>query len=162
VLGVEELVGERRLAKARGQKFVFTNGCFDLLHRGHVELFKASRALGDFLCVAVNSDASMRRLKGARRPVVAEGDRAAVVAALASVDFVTIFDEDTPALLISALLPDVLVKGADYAADEIVGAGEVEAAGGVVVRVPLVAGYSTESLLRAIARRYRDMVKPDS
>jgi len=156
------LVGERRLAKARGQKFVFTNGCFDLLHRGHVELFKASRALGDLLCVAVNSDASMRRLKGARRPVVAEGDRAAVVAALASVDFVTIFDEDTPALLISALLPDVLVKGADYAEDEIVGAREVEAAGGAVVRVPLVAGYSTESLLRAIARRYRDMVKPDS
>lgn len=162
VLGLEELVAERGLARTVGKKFVFTNGCFDLIHRGHVELFRASRALGDILCVAVNSDASMRRLKGARRPVVGELDRAAVVAALESVDLVTIFDEDTPARLISVLLPDVLVKGADYAADEIVGAGEVEAAGGTVVRVPLVAGYSTESTLREIARRYTDMIKPDS
>jgi D-beta-D-heptose 7-phosphate kinase/D-beta-D-heptose 1-phosphate adenosyltransferase len=162
VLDVQDAVRERAAAREAGRCFVFTNGCFDLIHRGHVELLKASRGLGDLLCVGLNSDASVRRLKGARRPVVGQADRAAVLAALECVDLVTIFDEDTPARLIAALLPDVLVKGADYAMDEIVGRQDVERAGGRVARLPILEGYSTESLLREIANRYRDLVKPDS
>jgi rfaE bifunctional protein nucleotidyltransferase chain/domain len=162
VLDIKALVEERQSAKKAGRRFVFTNGCFDLLHRGHVELLKASRCLGDVLCVGLNSDASVRRLKGERRPVVAQADRAAVLAALECVDFVTIFEEDTPARLIAALLPDVLVKGADYSINNIVGRQDVERAGGKVARIPILEGYSTDSLLKDIANRYRDAVKPDS
>jgi rfaE bifunctional protein nucleotidyltransferase chain/domain len=162
VLDLRALTEERKTARNQGKRFVFTNGCFDVLHRGHVELLRAAKALGDILCVGINSDSSVRRLKGERRPVVKEADRAAVLAALECVDFVTAFDQDTPAELIAALRPDVLVKGADYAMDRIVGRQEVEGAGGTVVRIPLLEGYSTESFLQEIARRYRDMVKPDS
>jgi D-beta-D-heptose 7-phosphate kinase/D-beta-D-heptose 1-phosphate adenosyltransferase len=154
IVDLEQLRRLREDARSEGRKFVLTNGCFDILHRGHVELLGAARSLGDQLAVAVNSDDSVRRLKGRRRPIVGERDRAAVLAALESVDFVVIFDEDTPQRLISALLPDVLVKGADYAADEIVGKDEVEASGGEVVRIPLVGGYSTEKLMKEIAGRY--------
>jgi rfaE bifunctional protein nucleotidyltransferase chain/domain len=122
---------------------VFTNGVFDLLHPGHVALLEAARSEGDALIVGVNSDASVRRLaKGADRPVVPEGARTRVLAALASVDCVVLFDQDTPLDLITLLLPDVLVKGADYSRDRIVGADLVESRGGRVVRVPVVAGYS--------------------
>jgi len=160
----EEAARERRAARDTGKKFVFTNGCFDILHRGHVEILGAAKALGDVLCVGINSDDSVRRLKGERRPIVAVADRAAVVAALGAVDLVTVFDEDTPAELISLLVPDVLVKGEDYPLDRVVGRAEVERAGGVVVRVPLRGGFSTEKMLREITRRYRDVVrgeKPD-
>jgi len=126
---------------------VFTNGCFELLHRGHVEYLAQARALGDVLVVGLNSDASVRRLKGAGRPLVAEADRAAVVAALRCVDAVTVFDEDTPLELISALLPDVLVKGGDYHLDDIVGREVVEEAGGEVRVLPFVVGYSTTKIL---------------
>jgi D-beta-D-heptose 7-phosphate kinase/D-beta-D-heptose 1-phosphate adenosyltransferase len=129
---------------------VFTNGVFDLLHVGHVALLEAARAEGAALIVGVNSDASVRRLgkgSGGERPVVPERDRARLVAALAAVDCVVVFDEDTPLALIERLRPDVLVKGADYARDAIVGADQVEAWGGRVVRVPLVAGVSTTDLL---------------
>ena len=127
---------------------MFTNGVFDLLHSGHVTLLEAARAEGDALIVGVNSDASARRLgKGSDRPVVPEADRARVLAALAAVDCVVLFDEDTPLNLIRRLKPDVLVKGADYAPDAIVGAKEVEGWGGRVVRVPLVKDKSTTALL---------------
>lgn len=136
-----------RLRRPREGSLVFTNGCFDILHRGHVEYLEYARSLGDALVVAVNTDASVRRLKGPTRPINSEEDRALLLAALQSVDWVTTFDEDTPAALISALLPDVLVKGGDYAADEIVGATEVIDAGGRVVVAPLVPGRSTSDLI---------------
>jgi rfaE bifunctional protein nucleotidyltransferase chain/domain len=127
---------------------VFTNGVFDLLHVGHVALLEAARAEGDALVVGVNSDASARRLgKGPDRPLVPESERTRLVAALAAVDCVVLFDEDTPLALIRRLKPDVLVKGADYARDAIVGADDVEGWGGRVVRVPLVAGRSTTTLV---------------
>jgi D-glycero-beta-D-manno-heptose 1-phosphate adenylyltransferase len=130
---------------------VFTNGVFDLLHPGHVELLESARAEGAALVVGVNSDASVRRLgKGADRPLASQAARARVLAGLAAVDCVVLFDEDTPQALIEALAPDVLVKGADYARDAIVGADWVEARGGRVVRVPLVAGYSTTSLVERL------------
>jgi len=130
---------------------VFTNGVFDLLHVGHVALLEAARDQGSALVVGVNSDASVRRLgKGPERPLVAEVQRTRILAALAAVDCVVPFDEDTPLELIRALRPDVLVKGADYARDEIVGAAEVESWGGRVVRVPLVEGRSTSDLLRRL------------
>jgi rfaE bifunctional protein nucleotidyltransferase chain/domain len=133
---------------------VFTNGVFDLLHVGHVALLEAARGEGDALVVAVNSDASVRRLgKGADRPVVPERERAQLVAALECVNAVVLFDEETPLALIRRLRPDVLAKGADYARDAIVGADDVEGWGGRVVRVPLVPGHSTtESLSRLRAR----------
>ncbi len=131
---------------------VFTNGVFDLLHRGHVAYLAAARAEGAALVVGVNSDASVRRLKGAGRPLVAERDRAYVLAGLAAVDAVVLFDEDTPRELIAALEPDVLAKGADYALDAIVGADLVTARGGRVVRVPLEEGVSTTDLIARAKR----------
>lgn len=147
ILGREELL--RRFGRPRAERLVFTNGVFDILHRGHVEYLDAARRLGDRLIVAINSDASARRLeKGAERPVVPEADRATVIAALESVDVVTFFGEDTPRDLIAALLPDVLVKGGDYSAQEVVGRAEVEAAGGRVEIIPLLSGRSTSSIIR--------------
>ena len=135
---------------------VFTNGVFDLLHVGHVALLEAARSEGAALAVGVNSDASVRRLaKGGDRPVVPGVERARLVAALAAVDCVVLFDEDTPLALIERLRPDVLVKGADYARDAIVGADQVEGWGGRVVRVPLVAGISTTELLTRLRRSSR-------
>ena len=132
-------------------RVVFTNGVFDLLHPGHVELLERSRAEGDLLVVGVNTDASVRRLgKGTERPIVPEASRARVLAGLAAVDCVVLFDEDTPLQLITALGPDVLVKGADYALDQIVGADVVTARGGKVVRVPLVSGFSTTSIVERL------------
>ena len=130
---------------------MFTNGVFDVLHAGHVALLEAARAAGAALVVGVNADASVRRLgKGADRPLVGEVDRARVLAALACVDCVVLFEEDTPLELIRALRPDVLVKGADYGRDQIVGADDVEGWGGRVVRVPLVPGKSTTDLVRRL------------
>ena len=130
---------------------VFTNGVFDLLHPGHVELLEAARREGGALIVGVNSDASVCRLgKGTARPVAAEAPRARVLAALAAVDCVVLFEDDTPRQLIEALAPDVLVKGADYSRDRIVGADWIEARGGRVVQVPLVAGFSTSALVERL------------
>lgn len=136
---------------ARGA-VVFTNGVFDVLHRGHVVLLAAARAEGDALVVGLNSDASVRRLKGPARPITGERDRAYVLGALEMVDRVVLFDEDTPLALITALEPDVLAKGADYASDAIVGADVVTARGGRVVRVPLEGGYSTTGLIERASR----------
>ena len=134
----------------RNRRVVFTNGCFDLLHPGHIRCLEEARALGDVLIVAINSDASVRRMKGAERPVMPEAERAEVLAALAAVDYVTVFEEDTPREIIARILPDVLVKGGDWGPDEIVGRAEVEAAGGRVVRIPLEPEYSTTKLLEKI------------
>ena len=137
-----------RLGRPRTQRVVFTNGCFDILHRGHAEYLRAARSLGDLLVVGLNSDDSVRRLKGPSRPVNLQEDRAYVLASLEAVDVVVVFEEDTPRDLIAALLPDVLVKGGDYRLEEIVGAREVAAAGGEVVIAPLVPGRSTTSILQ--------------
>jgi D-beta-D-heptose 7-phosphate kinase/D-beta-D-heptose 1-phosphate adenosyltransferase len=153
VLDWDGALAERKRLAADGKTVVFTNGVFDLLHRGHVELLKQARAIGDTLFVGVNSDASTTRLKGPSRPFVPGSDRAAVLAALASVDVAVLFDEDTPAELIRHLTPDVLVKGADYAKDEIVGRDTVEAAGGRVESVSLVEGWSTTRLVAEIVKR---------
>jgi D-beta-D-heptose 7-phosphate kinase/D-beta-D-heptose 1-phosphate adenosyltransferase len=145
-----------RFGRPRDQIIVFTNGCFDLIHRGHVAYLDAARRFGDMLVVGVNTDASVRRLhKGPGRPLVAEEDRAYVLAALECVDVVTLFDEDTPRELVSALLPDVLAKGGDYDLAAVVGREEVEAAGGKVVLVPYVEGYSTTELIRRMQRSGR-------
>ena len=151
ILSRAELIIRRREWKDNGRRVVFTNGCFDLLHPGHIRLLEQARALGDVLVVGLNSDASVRRLKGDGRPLVAEGERAEVLAALAAVDAVTIFAEATPRELIAALLPDVLVKGGDWGPDQIVGREEVEAAGGRVVVVPYLEGFSTSALIAKIA-----------
>jgi D-beta-D-heptose 7-phosphate kinase/D-beta-D-heptose 1-phosphate adenosyltransferase len=143
-----------RVADARraGKRIVFTNGCFDLLHVGHVRYLAEARAAGDVLVVGVNDDASVRRLKGAERPLVEAAARAEVVAALAAVDWVTLFGEDTPAELIAAVIPDVLVKGADWAADQVVGRDVVAAHGGRVLLIPVVEGFSTTALAERLKR----------
>jgi D-beta-D-heptose 7-phosphate kinase/D-beta-D-heptose 1-phosphate adenosyltransferase len=139
-----------RAAQARGERVVFTNGCFDLLHRGHVDLLARSRALGDVLVVGLNSDASARRIKGDGRPWMREEDRAAILAALAAVDLVVLFDEDTPLELVRELEPDVLVKGADYRREDVVGADLVLARGGRVELVPLTPGRSSTALRQRV------------
>jgi rfaE bifunctional protein nucleotidyltransferase chain/domain len=142
----------RRVAalKSAGLRVVFTNGCFDLLHPGHVRLLEQARSLGDVLIVAINTDASVQRNKGPKRPITPEGERAEILAGLAAVDFVTMFDEPTPREIVAAILPAVLVKGSDWGPNEIVGREEVEGAGGVVISIPLESGYSTTNLLERI------------
>lgn len=150
----EEMKIERARLRADGRRLVFTNGVFDILHRGHCEYLRDARALGDALVVGLNSDASVHRLKGEKKPIVAEGDRAAVLGALASVDYVVIFHQDTPYELISELLPDILVKGGDYQLDDIVGRHEVETAGGQVLTIPLTKGRSSTNIIATIIERY--------
>lgn len=146
------LLEERRAWKAEGRRVVLTNGCFDLLHGGHLALLEKARAFGDVLVVALNSDRSVRELKGPSRPLTPEHERSETLLALEAVDRVVIYDEPTPAELIRALVPDVLVKGADWAEDEIVGRDTVEGAGGRVVQVDLVPDRSTSSLVERIRR----------
>jgi rfaE bifunctional protein nucleotidyltransferase chain/domain len=148
ILSREALV--ERFGRPRGETVVFTNGCFDLIHPGHVAYLEAARALGDRLVVGLNTDASVSRLKGPDRPLVAQDARARVMAGLAAVDAVSFFDEDTPAELIAALRPDVLVKGGDYSLDAIVGRDTVEADGGEVRVIPFLPGYSTTDIVRRI------------
>jgi len=155
VLSLPRAVALRKRARKAGCKVVFTNGCFDLLHAGHVAYLEAARRQGDILIVGVNSDSSVRRIKGKGRPVLPEEDRAEILAALAAVDVVVIFGEDTPAVIIESLQPDVLAKGADWAAGSIVGREDVLAAGGRVVRVPLRPGISTSSIIRKVVRAAR-------
>lgn len=150
ILTNEELIDERARLRQAEKKLVFTNGVFDILHVGHVRYLALARELGDALVVAINSDASVRALKGEARPLVNQNERAEVLAALSSIDYVTIFDDVSPRSLIAELLPDVLVKGGDYALNQIHGREEVEAAGGRVVSLPLVAGASTTAILERI------------
>ena len=147
VLTIDQLLAERRRLNEAGHKLVFTNGVFDILHVGHVRYLEDARALGDDLAVAINSDASVRQLKGDARPLMNENERAEILAALRAVDYVTIFDNISPRSLIAKLLPDVLVKGGDYALDEIHGREEVEAAGGRVVSLPFIEGASTSRII---------------
>jgi D-beta-D-heptose 7-phosphate kinase/D-beta-D-heptose 1-phosphate adenosyltransferase len=134
----------------RNRKIVFTNGCFDLLHRGHAELLASARSHGDMLVVGLNSDSSVVKIKGTGRPLIAQDDRAFVLLQLRSVDYVTIFDEETPLEVIEALRPDVLVKGAEYGTGEIVGATLVEGYGGRVIRIDMIKGYSTTHLIEKL------------
>jgi D-beta-D-heptose 7-phosphate kinase/D-beta-D-heptose 1-phosphate adenosyltransferase len=145
-----DLARERHAWREAGTSVVLTNGCFDLLHPGHIALLEAARREGDLLVVALNSDASVRGLKGEGRPVVPEAERAETLLALEAVDRVVVYDEPTPIEAIRALLPDVLVKGADWAADQVVGRAEVEGAGGRLVRVSLVPGRSTSAIVDRI------------
>jgi rfaE bifunctional protein nucleotidyltransferase chain/domain len=150
VLTLEEAILRFGRDKRNGRRIVFTNGCFDLLHPGHLCSLEQARELGDVLIVGLNSDASVRQLKGEGRPVIAERERAEILAALECVDAVVIFPELTPRELVARLLPDVLVKGGDWPSDQIVGREEVEAAGGHVATIPVVPGYSTSDILRKI------------
>jgi D-beta-D-heptose 7-phosphate kinase/D-beta-D-heptose 1-phosphate adenosyltransferase len=135
--------------KSAGRRVVFTNGCFDLLHPGHTRYLEEARKLGDVLIVVVNSDASVRAIKGPGRPIFPAAERTELLAALAAVDYVTIFDDLTPQTVIARMLPNILVKGGDWGPNEIVGRPEVEAAGGQVVSIPVVPGYSTSALIQA-------------
>jgi len=150
--GLKEKV---RALKKGGKKIVFTNGCFDLIHIGHVRYLEAARAEGDVLVVGVNSDSSVRRIKGPGRPIVPEDQRAEVLAALACVDFVTLFDEPDPLVTIRLVMPDVLVKGADWEEDAIVGRNVVEAMGGRVIRIPLTESASTSRIIDKILANNR-------
>lgn len=149
---LDELATERARWKDEGRAVVFTNGCFDLLHPGHVALLEAARAEGDVLVVGLNSDASVRGLKGEGRPLLPEHERAEALLALEAVDRVVVYSDPTPLELVRALRPDVLVKGADWAVEDIVGRAEVEEVGGRVVRVGLVPGRSTTSLVDRLRR----------
>jgi rfaE bifunctional protein nucleotidyltransferase chain/domain len=148
----QALLRAREEWKRQGKRVVFTNGCYDILHPGHVRLLEQARSLGDLLVLALNSDASVARMKGPSRPLMREQDRTAMALALEAVDAVTFFDEDTPRELIAAVLPDILVKGADWA-HFVAGREEVEAAGGKVELLPLEPGYSTTSIEQEILRR---------
>ncbi len=149
ILPLERAYEVVRELKRQGKRVVFTNGCFDLLHPGHTRYLAEARKLGDVLLVALNSDRSVRELKGPGRPILPENERAEILAALESVDYVTIFDDPTPRAVISRLLPNILVKGGDWGPTEIVGREEVEAAGGEVVSIPAVPGYSTSQIIEA-------------
>jgi rfaE bifunctional protein nucleotidyltransferase chain/domain len=153
ILSQDELLTERARLRDVGQKLVFTNGVFDILHVGHVRYLEQARALGDALVVAINSDASVRELKGAGRPLINERERAEILAALRAVSYVSVFDDASPRSLIADLLPDVLVKGGDYNLDEIHGREEVEAAGGRVVSLPFVAGVSSSDIIERMKKR---------
>jgi len=147
-----QLLEERAAWRRAGTRVVLTNGCFDLLHSGHVALLEKARALGEVLVVAINGDASVRALKGPGRPLLPEAERAELLRALEPVDRVVIYDEETPLAVVRALLPEVLVKGADWGPDDIVGGDVVEAHGGQVVRVELVPGRSTSAILERVRR----------
>ncbi len=155
ILTLEEAILRFSRKKRNGRRVVFTNGCFDLLHPGHIRGLELARELGDVLIVGLNSDASVRQLKGQGRPVISALERAEILAALESVDAVVIFDDLTPREVIAGLLPDVLVKGGDWPGDRIVGREEVEAAGGRVVSIPVVPGYSTTAILQKIRQGAR-------
>lgn len=148
----QELIAARAEWKRAGKTVVFTNGCYDVLHPGHIRLLETARSLGDLLILALNTDSSVQRLKGPSRPFIPERERAELASNLAAVDAVTLFDEDTPRELIAALLPDILVKGADWA-HWIAGREEVEATGGKVLALPLEPGYSTTGIVEEILAR---------
>jgi len=153
IRSIEDMLAERARLRNNGARLVFTNGVFDLLHVGHVRYLAEARALGDALVVAINSDRTVRELKGSDRPVFDQAERAEILAALRQVDYVVVFDHISPRSLIAQLLPDVLVKGGDYQLDEIHGREEVEAAGGKVISLPFVDGASTSALIERMQKK---------
>ncbi len=156
ILSFEQLLHSRQVAKVNGLRVVFTNGCFDLIHPGHISYLRQARALGDLLVIAINSDVSIQRIKGPFRPILSQTERAIVLSALEMVSYITVFDEETPYKIISTLLPDVLVKGGDWSIDKIVGREEVEAAGGTVLSLPYLTGASTTDIITRILSRYHN------
>jgi len=154
-LSREELVAIRKELKANGRKVVFTNGCFDIIHSGHVDYLTKAKMMGDVLFVGINSDSSIKRIKGDKRPILDENERAFIVASLKAVDYVSLFDEDTPKELIGAIVPDVLVKGADWAIENIVGRDVVEANGGKVETIKFVNNQSTSNIIKKILSKYQ-------
>ena len=156
VLALEDLPARVSELRQRGRKIVFTNGCFDILHPGHLSYLQKARALGDVLIVGINSDRSVKELKGNLRPIFDQQERCQLLAGLESVSFITIFDESTPRDLIKVILPNVLVKGGDWRLEQIVGREEVEASGGRVVSVPYEEGYSSSAIIQRILKRYRE------
>jgi len=160
IVSREELTALLGRARRGTRRVVFTNGCFDLLHPGHIRTLEEARSLGDVLVVGLNRDASVRKSKGDSRPVIGEEERAELMAALEAVDFVVLFGEPTPREVIAGLLPDVLVKGADWGSTEIVGREEVEAAGGRVVSIPLEPGHSTSGIVEKIRKLPQGLPHP--
>ena len=160
VVSQNELILHVAEHKRNGERVVFTNGCFDLLHPGHIRGFEQARSLGDVLIVAINSDSSVKFLKGAHRPIIPQDERAEILAALAAVDYVVIFDAITPREIVARVLPDVLVKGGDWGENEIVGREEVEAAGGRVVSIPLEPGFSTTAIIEKIRMMHQGSPSP--
>jgi rfaE bifunctional protein nucleotidyltransferase chain/domain len=154
IKNLSEIVELRARLRKSGKKVVFTNGCFDILHVGHVRYLREARNLGDALIVGINSDRSVRKIKGESRPIMPEIERAEVISALACVDFAVIFNDPTPREIIDAIVPDVLVKGADWGISEIVGRDTVEKSGGVVLNIPLVQGSSTTEIIRKVLERF--------
>lgn len=152
----QEIVEIRKKLKQEGKKVVFTNGCFDILHAGHVDYLNKAKAMGDILIVGLNSDSSIRRIKGELRPIVPQRERAFLIGNLKAVDFVTFFDEDTPGELISAIIPDILVKGADWRIDQIVGRDVVEENGGEVKTIEFVNNQSTTNIIQTVLERYKN------
>ncbi|GAG08915.1 unnamed protein product [marine sediment metagenome] len=155
VYTTDELINYRETARKEGKKVVFTNGCFDIIHRGHIELLERSKKLGDVLIIGLNTDASVKKLKGEERPLVNQDDRAYIIASLKCVDAVCLFDEDTPAELIEKIKPDILVKGGDYKIEEVVGRETVWDSGGEVITIPLIEGKSTRVFIERILELYR-------
>jgi D-beta-D-heptose 7-phosphate kinase/D-beta-D-heptose 1-phosphate adenosyltransferase len=152
VISLKKFVKIRKELKKEGKTVVFTNGCFDILHKGHVHLLKRAKKLGDILIVGLNSDSSVKRIKGEKRPVFSVKDRAFVLSSIDVVDYIVIFNEDTPLKVIKAIEPDVLVKGADWDKKSIVGREIVESLGGKVVRIPVLKGFSTTSVIEKLLR----------
>ena len=157
---IDALKRIRARLRREGKRVVFTNGCFDLIHGGHIHLFRWAKKQGDVLIVALNTDASIRRLKGPTRPIFPLAERFEVLTAIEDIDYLVSFGEDTPRKIIAALLPDILVKGGDWGPGEIVGAEEVEAAGGRVLRVPYLKGHSSTDIIEKIVRSFRQDDRP--
>jgi rfaE bifunctional protein nucleotidyltransferase chain/domain len=161
ILNLQALLSKRKQWKSSGKKVVFTNGCFDLLHRGHIHLFREAKELGDILVVALNDDASVRRIKGSSRPIFPLQERLEILEAVTSIDALISFPESNPRNIIAAVLPDVLVKGGDWKLDEVVGRDEVEQAGGKTVVIPYLAHQSSSEIIERIVRRQASENNPD-
>ncbi len=156
ILYIDQLLKIRNKLKSEKRKVVFTNGCFDILHAGHVDYLTKSKALGDILIVGLNSDSSIKKIKGDKRPVIPQAERAVLVASLKPVDYVTFFDEPTPKELIDKLIPDILVKGADWSVENIIGKDIVEANGGEVKTISFVNDQSTSKIIKLILERFKE------